>query len=117
GRAAHPVDRGRAVQGGGPDLRAGGHGPGSRPGRRGDAGAGPGLRGGRDPAPRRRHQRELHRSPHRLPRDRRRADLPAPLAAHRPDRGAAPGPRPPRPALLPAGADRPRGADQGAPDL
>ena len=39
------------------------------------------VRGRRHPPPSRRHQRELHRSPHGLARDRSRADVPDSLAA------------------------------------
>ncbi|CAA9548147.1 MAG: LSU ribosomal protein L19p, partial [uncultured Thermomicrobiales bacterium] len=117
GRAIGPFARVGAIPSRNAALRARGYGPGPRQGGRRDPGADPSLRGRGDPAAGRWHQREFHRPPDRFPRDRRREDVLAPLAADRPDRGDPARARPPGQALLPARTHRARGPDQGAKDL
>ncbi|CAA9532912.1 MAG: LSU ribosomal protein L19p, partial [uncultured Thermomicrobiales bacterium] len=114
GCATHPLGRIRAVQVRPAAVRRRRQRPGVGQGRRGHPRADPGLRGRRHPPPRRWRERELHGAPDRVPRGRRRADVPDPLAPDRQDRGRPARQGAPRSALLPARPDRARGTDQGA---
>src|SRR6185295_16026331 len=82
GHGCDSTGRGRAAEEGPPGLRPRRPGARAREGHRGREGAHAGLRGHRDPAPRRGRARLVHGAAHLL-RRRRRADLSAPLAAHR----------------------------------
>src|SRR4029077_2723729 len=109
----HPGHRARA-DAECPAVQGGRHGACPLPGDRGNEAARPGVRGNSAQATGSRRARNLHRAQAVLRRG-RRADVPAPLAEDREDRGRRDRRRQPREALLPARPGGQEGAGPRAP--